>query len=223
MREVDAPVSAWPERYPGRWTTATRVAEMLGRGTAQVTYHLHEMVEKGEVISAQPWPAGTRGYQPAMQSQAVAPLFALPETIADERQWMLDALDRWAQLHGGLAPRQLDWSKSRDPDREWPRFDRVAELFLAEALDEGIRRFVPTRCAADCLCSTGQHYSNADGDVICDGCFDCLGQCPRGHSGDWLGPSGWRYALEVAGLEIRKAADQHATPSPGRKHLRVSQ
>jgi hypothetical protein len=217
VREIEAPLSAWPEQYPGRWATATRVAELLGRRTAEISYHLHEMVEKGEVISARPWPAGLRGYQPSTRSRdEAAPLFALPEPIADERQWMLDELARWAALHGGLAPRQIDWSKAPDPERQWPRWDRVAALFEAEALDKGVRYLVSARCAADCSCSTGRHFSNGDGDMFCDGCFDCLGRCPHGDSVEWVGPSGWRYALQVAGLEVRRAADQRSAPSTGR-------
>jgi hypothetical protein len=65
VRENDAPLSAWPHRYPGRWATAARVAEFLGRSTAQVNYHLQELVEVGEVTIAHPWPGGPRGYQPA--------------------------------------------------------------------------------------------------------------------------------------------------------------
>ncbi len=206
VRESDAPLSAWPKQYPGRWATATRVAELLGRRTAEISYHLHELVERGEVISAQPWPAGLRGYQPGTRWRDEAPLFALPEPIVDERQWMLDELARWAALHGG-APRQIDWSKAHDPDRHWPRWDRVAELFEAEALAKGLRYFVPARCATDCSCSTGRHYSNGEGGTFCDGCFDCLGRCPHGDSGEWVGPSGWRYALQVAGFEIRSGAD----------------
>ena len=212
VRESEAPLSAWPEQYPGRWAAATRVAELLGRRTAEISYHLHEMVERGVIISAQPWPAGLRGYQPSTRWRDEAPLFALPDPIVDERQWMLDELARWAAVHGGLAPRQADWSKADDPEREWPRWDRVAELFEAEALDKGVRYFESVRCAADCSCSVGQHYANGEGDVFCDGCFDCLGHCPHGTQGEWVGPSGWRYALQVAGLEVRRPADQHATP-----------
>jgi hypothetical protein len=211
--ESDAPLSAWPERHHGRWATASRIAELLGRRVAEVSYHLRELVEEGEVISAQPWPSGTRGYQPAAGRQGEAPLFALPETIVDERQWILDELARWAALHDGLAPRQADWSKGNDPHHEWPRWDRIVELFEGEAAEKGLRYFVTRRCAPHCACSTGRHYSNGEGDVFCDGCFDCLGRCPHGEMGDWVGPSGWRYALQVAGLEPRRASDSAATPA----------
>jgi hypothetical protein len=172
-----------------------------------VSYHLQETVEKREIISAQPWPAGLRGYQPRARRQDEAPLFALPEPITDERQWIIDELAHWATLHGGLAPRQIDWSKKYDPDRRWPRWDRVAELFQAEALEKRVRYFKPARCAPDCSCSKGRHYTNGEGDTFCDGCFDCLGHCPHGTQGEWVGPSGWRYALRAAGLDPRKAAD----------------
>jgi hypothetical protein len=207
VQEPDAPLSAWPEQYPGPWTTAARVAELLGRSTAQVSHRLHELVEAGEIVSVRPWPAGTRGYRPAERWLEETPLFALPESVADERQWMLDELTRWAALHGGRAPRQADWSKANDPDRSWPRFDRVVELFGTEALDRGIRRFIERRCAPDCACSTGQHYKNSEEKVFCDGCFDCLGHCPHGTEGEWIGPSGWRYALQLAGLDVRTGAD----------------
>lgn len=200
--DSDAPASAWPERFPGRWATATRVAELLGRRTAEISYHLHELDERSEIVSGQPWPAALRGYQPGSRWRAEVPLFALPEPIADERRWMLDELKRWAAGHDGRPPRQIDWSKAQDPDRRWPRWDRVAELFEAEAIETGLRYFAPKRCAANCACSAGRHYSNGEGDMFCDGCFDCLGHCPHGDSGEWAGPSGWRYALQVAGLDF---------------------
>lgn len=202
VRERDSPLSAWPERYPRKWATATRVAELLGRRTAAVSYHLQEQVEQGELISAQPWPAGLRGYQPGSRWRDEASLFALPDPIRDERQWMLDELERWASLHDGRPPRQKDWSRAHDRGREWPRWDRVAELFGAEACKNGLRCFVPARCAVDCACPSGRHYSNSADDEFCDGCFACLGHCPHGDRGEWVGPSGWRYALQVAGLEV---------------------
>lgn len=202
VRERDSPMSAWPERYPGRWATATRVAELLGRRTAEISYHLQEQVEQGEVMSAQPWPAALRGYQPGGRWGDEALLFALPDPIGDERQWMLDELARWALMYGGRPPRQKDWSYEYDRGREWPRWDRVAELFGAEACQKGLRYFMPARCAVDCACSSGRHYGNGAGDESCDGCFDCLGHCPHGDRGEWVGPSGWRYALQVAGLEV---------------------
>lgn len=206
VREQDAPLSAWPEQFPGRWATAARVAELLGRSTAQVNFHLQELVEAGELTIAHPWPGGPRGYQPAARWLEETPLFVLPEEPADERDWLLSELRRWPSLHGGLAPRQKDWSKENDPDRHWPRWDRVAEFFNGEALDKKIRRWVDERCAHDCGCSHGQHYSNGEGGTICDGCFDCLGHCPHGTVGHWVGPSGWRYALQLAGLDVRTGA-----------------
>lgn len=205
--EENAPLSAWPDEYPGTWATAARVAEIVGCSSAKVSYHLHELVEAGDLGNASPWPGGSRGYQPAGGLADEPPLFVLPDVVADERQWMLDELRRWASLHGGRAPRQRDWSKSNDPDRNWPRWDRVAELFEVEALNEGVRYFVDERCAPNCACSTGRHYSNDEGDVFCDGCFDCLGHCPCGTVGDWVGPSGWRYALQLAGFDVRSGAD----------------
>jgi hypothetical protein len=125
----------------------------------------------------------------------------LPEPIGDERQWMLEALNRWTRQHR-RPPRQRDWSKAQDPDRGWPRWNRVAELFEAEAIEKGLRYFRSERCAGNCPCSFGRHYSNGLGDDFCDGCFDCLGHCPHGPTGEWIGPSGWQYALQVAGLEL---------------------
>ena len=198
----DAPMSAWPQRYPGPWATATAVAALLGRRTAEVSYHLRELVEEGEVVSAQPWPAGLRGYQPAVvDGRGSTPLFGVPNPIGDEREWMIDELRRWVRDHGRL-PRQRDWSKAQDPDRRWPRWNRVAEIFEAEAIDKGLRYFVHARCATNCSCSSGRHYSNGAGDTFCDGCYDCLGQCPHGPSGEWAGPSGWQYALQVAELDL---------------------
>lgn len=195
--EVDAPLSAWPERFPGRWATASRIAEIAGRRVAEVSYHLQELVADGILISAEPWPAGTRGYQPTAPD---VPLFALADPIDDERQWLLDELARWASLHEGKPPRQTDWSKKSDPYNEWPRWDRVRDFFEGEALKSGVRHFEHRRCSESCGCSTRRHYTNSKGETYCDGCFDCMGRCPRGNVGEWVGPSGWRYALEIAGL-----------------------
>jgi hypothetical protein len=203
VHEESAPLSAWPGEYPGPWATAARVGEIVGCSSAQVSYRLHELVEAGDLVCASPWPGGSRGYQPAGSWTDEPPLFALPKLVADERQWMLDELRRWASLHGGQAPRQKEWSKENDPKRGWPRWDRVAELFEGEALDNGVRYWVDERCALDCACSAGRHYTNSTGEVFCDGCFDCRGHCPHGNVGHWVGPSGWRYALQLAGLDVR--------------------
>lgn len=207
VREENAPLSAWPHKYPGSWATAARVAEIVGCSSAQVSYHLHELVVDGDLVVGSPWPGAARGYQPGTRSTEDPALFALPELIADERQWIVDELKRWAALHDGHAPRQKDWSKDRDPKRNWPRFDRVAELFEGEALEAGVRYWVDERCAPDCACSTGRHYSNDEGDVFCDGCFDCRGRCPHGNVGHWVSPSGWRYALQLAGLDARTGTE----------------
>src|SRR5207244_13278090 len=164
---------------------------------AEVSYHLQELVADGMLVSAEPWPAGTRGYQPTGQEMS---LFALADLIEDERQWFLDELARWASLNDGKPPRQVDWSKTKDPHNMWPRWDRVRDFFEIEALERGIRYFEHRRCSENCGCSRGQHYTNSDGETYCDGCFDCKGHCPHGTVGDWIGPSGWPYALEVAGL-----------------------
>jgi hypothetical protein len=133
----------------------------------------------------------TRGYQPAGNWLDRPSLFALPEIVGDERQWMLDELRRWALRNGGLAPRKKDWSKEHHPDRLWPRSDRVTELFEGEALAAGVRRWVDRRCASDCPCSSNRHYTNDAGEALCDGCFDCLGHCPHGSVGHWVGhPAG---------------------------------
>ena len=208
VAEKDAPRSAWPGRYPGSWATAARIAEILGCSSAQVTYHLQELVESGEIVSANPWPGAIRGYQPTHVRVDEPLLFALPELVADERQWMLDELRRWASLHGGRAPRQKDWSKENDPDRAWPRWDGVANFFEREARSNGIRYWVDERCAPDCPCSSDRHYKNVAGEVFCDGCFDCLGHCPHGDNGHWIGPSGWQYALQLAGLDVRRSVDR---------------
>lgn len=97
------------------WATATRVAELLGRRTAEISYHLHELDERGEIVSAQPWPAGLRGYQPGSRWRAEVPLFALPEPIADERRWMLDELKRWAAGHDGRLRDKLTGRRRRTP------------------------------------------------------------------------------------------------------------
>lgn len=203
--EPDAPTSAWPERFPGRWATTARISELIGRRTGEVSYRLHhELVESGEVVAALPWPGTTRGYQPAFGLPDRTPLIVLPDVIENETQWILDELKHWALLHGGLAPRQRDWSKERDPEGRWPRAQRVVEVFLAEACEAGLRYWVDERCAPNCCPPSERHYANSDGEVFCDGCFECKGgRCPHGDVGHWVGPSGWRYALQLAGLDVR--------------------
>lgn len=211
--DPNAPASAWPDRFPGRWATAARIAEIVGRSGPEIAHTLRELGEKGEIVSAQPWPGNLRGYRPAANS--AEPLFAVattPPTPENTRQWMLDELRRWAATHDGAAPSRADWSKSRDPDRHWPRSTRVAELFEGEAMDTGQRWFTKERCE-NCECATGRHYRNEHGAEFCEGCFDCLGECPHGDNGEWHGPSGWRYALQLAGLEVRTGADMRATPA----------
>jgi hypothetical protein len=78
---------------------------------------------------------------------------------------------------------------------------------LPEREQKGVRYFVDVRCAGDCACSAGRHYTNSGGELFCDGCFACLGHCPHGTVGHWIGPSGWQYALQIAGLEVRSGID----------------
>jgi hypothetical protein len=208
--EDGAPQSAWPDRFPGGWATGTRIAELIGRSPAEIKHLLREAIDRGDVIAEHPWPAALRGYRPSPSWAASQHPTSLPLPMEDKRQWMLDALARWAGLHDGLAPAHADWSAARDPDRRWPRADRVIELFEAEARQLGLRRFVPER-RENCRCRSGRHYNNGQGSEFCDGCFDCRGECPHGQNGEWAGPSGWQYALQLAGLEVRTGGDQHAT------------
>lgn len=208
--EDDAPLSAWPERFPGRWATAARVAELVGRSPAEARYVLVEVVKRGDIVAERPWPGDLRGYRPSPSWVAPQHAPGVPDPVHDRRQWMLDALSRWAELHDGLAPARADWSQSRDPGRKWPRADQVAAFFEAEAEERGERRFVPERCDG-CSCRSGRHYRNEEGREICDGCFDCRGCCPHGDAGEWVGPSGWQYALQLAQLEVRTGGDHHAT------------
>lgn len=207
VQEENAPRSAWPGKYPGAWATAARVAALVGVSSAQVSYHLKELVMSGELVSENPWPGPTRGYQPAGELLDEPAIFALPALVESEREWMLDELRRWASINDGQAPRQKDWSKERDPERSWPRWDRVAEVFHGEAIAAGVRYWVDERCAPDCACSANRHYTNDAGEVFCDGCFDCRGSCPHGNVGHWVGPSGWSYALQLAGLDVRTGTD----------------
>jgi len=204
----DAPLSAWPERFPGRWITAAQVAEMLGRSSAQLKFTLGELADAGELRIAAPWPGSIRGYQVTDDTRQHRRVEPLPPI--DDREHILDALRRWADQHDGRAPSRADWSQTRDPDREWPRATKVAELFEREAGAAGVRYRRPRRCEG-CSCTSGTHWRNDTGDTFCDGCFDCLGRCPRGDEGELVGPSGWQYALQLAGLEPRTGGDLHAT------------
>jgi hypothetical protein len=208
--EDGAPRSAWPDRFPGGWATGTRIAELVGRSAAEIKHLLREAIDRGDVVAEQPWPTPLRGYRPSPSRAASQHPTSLPLPMEDKRQWMLDELARWASLHDGLAPARADWSAARDPNRRWPGADGVAELFEAEAKALGLRRFVTERCD-NCRCRSGRHYSNGQGSEFCNGCFDCLGQCPHGDNGEWVGPSGWQYALQLAGFTVRTGGDQHAT------------
>jgi hypothetical protein len=200
VREHDTPLSAWPDRYPGRWATAARVSQLAGVSTAQLNVYFRELILTGRVVAKEPWPGRVRGYQLVDALPSDAPLFTVSEAVAKERVWLIDELNRWASLHRGRPPRQKDWTERADPEREWPRWVKVAAFFEAEALEKGVRYFVhePERCAPDCACSTNRHVRRDEGGFHCIGCFDCLGHCPYG--GHWVGPSGWQYALECAGL-----------------------
>lgn len=212
IRDDDAPASAWPDRYPGRWTTAARVAELVGRSTSEVNHDLRRLAERGEILSERPWPGGTRGYQPTAELLASTPELAGPIEIHDRREWMLSRLADWAETHGGHAPSQADWSAARDPERRWPRADAVIEFFTDEARAVGARRFADARCEP-CICSHGRHYRNDEGDSLCVGCFDCMGSCPHGTNGEWVGPSGWEYAMQLARLSVLRGDEYHATPA----------
>jgi hypothetical protein len=139
-------------------------------------------------------------YQPAQAPEGAAIEIVLPTVVPDERQWILDSMEQWSLVHGGYPPMRRDWVKESDPKGRWPRASRVSELFEAEARRRGLRRFVSRRCAPHCSCSSGRHYTNDLGETICEGCFDCRGSCPHGSMGDWVGPSGWQYALQLAGF-----------------------
>ena len=207
VQEPDAAVSAWPDRHPGRWVTAKQLGQRLERSAVQIGHLLRELVEKGEITAAMPWPQGPSGYQPTAAGVSRARVADIEPAHGahDERQWMLDALARWAAEHGGTAPSRTDWSKDRDPDRRWPRRSKVDEFVRREAEDAGLRLFVHERCD-HCSCTT----AHAAGPK-CLGCFDCNGHCPHGTNGEWEGPSGWKYALQLAGLDVRHGGDHHAT------------
>ena len=123
---------------------------------------------------------------------------------------MLDELRRWADTHGGVAPSRADWSAARDPGRAWPRSERVATLFQREAVLDGVRKPIYARCDI-CQCREGRHYTNDAGHSMWIGCFDCRGECPHGGPDGYSGPTGWQYALQLAGLDVRTGGDHHAT------------
>jgi hypothetical protein len=189
VREDDAPLSAWPKRYPGRWATASRVADIVGVSLAHVSNHCRDLVATGKLIAAHPWPGGPVGYQPTDRSPETAPLFSLPNPDLDERQWLLDELKRWGETHDGRTPHQPDWTERRDPERQWPRAHRVIRLFEAEAKEKGVRYFVQEPCDCQGACRYCRDLE------FCD----CAGPCGHGKHGGWAGISGWAYALELAG------------------------
>jgi hypothetical protein len=208
VADPGSPLSAWPDQLPGRWATTADIAERLGCASTQLKYTLSELVAAGALRTADPWPMKLKGYQVAEGERPAGT--ALPSTPITTREDMLDALRRWAQLHDSKAPSRADWSPARDPERHWPRSDRVAALFEAEACERGIRYFHHTRCP-DCKCGPNRHWRIDGGQEFCEGCFDCDGECPHGQQGDWVGPSGWQYALQLAGLQVRTGGDHHAT------------
>ncbi len=212
ISEPDAPLSAWPGRLPGRWATNSWIAELTGFSTSEVAHVLRELAEAGALLCEEPWPSDLRGYQPTPALLEDTTLAHLPVTDAKPtRERILAALKQWADTHDGLAPSRADWSKGRDPERRWPRSDRVAEVFEAEAREAGVRYYAFERCDR-CTCEDGaNHWHRDDEQIFCDGCFDCRGQCPHGDVGEWRGPSGWQYALQLAGLAVRTGGDLHAT------------
>jgi hypothetical protein len=210
VEDPDAPLSAWPDRLPGRWATAALVAQITGERSSTATNRLRELVECGAVRVEHVWPGSVRAYQLAPSSDMVklpgAPLSGPP----DPRRRVIYTIQRWAASNGGLAPTKRDWSRARDPDHHWPRAATVSQMFVLEAIEAGVRWFEPERCKK-CTCVTDRRYIDHTGQEACTGCWECQGRCPRGRKGQWHGPSGWQYALQLAGLDVRTAADSQAT------------
>lgn len=134
------------------------------------------------------------------------------------RQWsddeILAALRRWAALHAGLAPSRAEWTSNPD----WPSAETVNARFLPRAVEAGARREVRTPC--DCppvvlRCGeplyTEPYVSEARVDMGCPEGF-CTGHEEPLHGPDssrhwaWEGLSGWQFAIELAGLEVRRTA-----------------
>jgi len=210
VEDPDAPLSAWPDRFPGPWATAALVAQITGERPSASSTRLRELVDCGAVRIESVWPGGPRGYQLTPEGE-MAELPGAPLSSAlHPRRVVIDALTRWAASHGGLAPTKRDWSRERDPDRHWPRSESVSERFAIEAEEAGIRWFEPEQCE-NCTCITERRYIDHRAQELCMGCWECKGSCPHGHNGQWHGPSGWQYALQLAGLEVRTGGDSHAT------------
>lgn len=143
VRENDAPLSAWPEVYPGQWATASRICELVGVPMGNISPHLRDLVATGKVRAENVWPGEVRGYQPTAASPETTPLFAIPDLRKDERQWLLDELRRWGETHDGRRPRKVDWTNKRDPAHEWPRSYRLVEFFDFEARENGFHCYEP--------------------------------------------------------------------------------
>jgi hypothetical protein len=173
VEEPDAPLSAWPDRFPGRWATAALVAQITGEKPSASSTRLRELVDHGAVRVESVWPSTPRGYQLTPQAEMAEPPGAPLSSPPDPRRVVIDALIRWAASHGGLAPTKRDWSHERDPDRRWPRSKSVSQRFVSEAEEASVRWF-------------------------------------ERRDGQRHGPSGWQYALQLAGLEVRTGADSQA-------------
>ena len=210
VEEPDALLSAWPDRFPGRWTTVALVAQITGEKSSASSIRLRELVDYGAVRVESVWPSTPRGYQLTPQAEMAEPPGAPLSSAPDPRRVVIDALKRWAASHGGLAPTRGDWSHERDPDHHWPRSRSVSQRFVVEAEEAGARWFGHNQCE-NCTCVTDRRYIDRTGREACTGCWECQGRCPCGYGGQWHGPSGWQYALQLAGLDVRTAADSRAT------------
>lgn len=125
---------------------------------------------------------------------------------------MLAALREWADNHGGQAPRRSDLTPQR-VGNAYPTTAQVDALFAPLAIEAGLRTHHPCPnglnptqpASSDCPCLRGActWYRQTDG---------TLKHLEPACRGSYVtGISGWRYALGLAGLDVRHAADGLAT------------
>jgi hypothetical protein len=153
------------------------------------------------------------------------------------------ALEEWSAAVG-RAPFATDWTKKHDPAGLWPRSAKVREIFGVLAVVAGARKPIIRRCHC---CPTREELdaeaarAHALWDELCQR-EEAAGRPVRWHwleayywdvwtpedgcrheHDEWEGPSGWVFALSLAGLEPPSPRERMATPSGLAAHGRNRQ
>lgn len=104
-------------------------------------------------------------------------------------------------MHDGRAPARADWSPERDPERRWPRYRRVVELFGPLA---------PFECRCE---AAGQREWLQEAEPDADDPYQGWYPNPDLSPCRCSRIPGWQYALHLAGLTTRTSTDHLGTPS----------